>query len=525
MMKLLHQPVDANADRRPDKPAFLCNQDTISFRELSESRSRLANALMDQGVHRGDRVGILMPRCSASAIAVHGILKAEAVYVPLDPGSSPEYLSEIVTACGIRTIVTWGIRTALVQAVLELCPTVNLVFGCEPLSDRVRFLNFDEVDTYPDQFTRSQLVGEEDLAYIIFTSGSTGRPKGIMHTHRSGMAYARLAVETYGIMADDVIGSHSPLHFDMSTLGYFGGPLAGATCSLIPDAHTRLPASLSALMEAHRITVWYSVPFALIQLLTRGALELRDLKALRWVLFAGEPLGPKHLRRLMQVWPHARFSNVYGPAEVNQCTYFNVPSSMATSDGHDVEAAIPIGRVWRDTIGLVVDAEDQPVASGESGELLIHSPTMMLGYWGQDDLNQKCFCQRVSPQGVEQLFYRTGDLVIENPSGDYMFLGRKDRQMKIRGYRVELDAVELALNCYSCVEESGVVACNDDEGMTHLRAVVTVSGGTSVTAQDLVAFVSQRLPHYAVPREILFRQALPRTATGKIDRRQLAAIT
>lgn len=360
----------------------------------------------------------------------------------------------------------------------------------------------------------------------MFTSGSTGQPKGIMHTHYSGLSYARLSVDTYQIAGTDVIGSHSPLHFDMSTLGYFSGPLAAATTILIPEAYTRLPASLSQLMETERITIWYSVPYALIQLHLRGVLESRDLSSLRWILFGGEPFSPGHLSELMQTWSHARFSNVYGPAEVNQCTYYHLPpiDQQQFSDS----APISIGSTWPNTNGLVVDENDQPVAIGKTGELLIRSPTMMRGYWGRDDLNAAAFYRHTGRSNIEQVFYRTGDLVTLQPDDHYVFIGRKDRQVKIRGYRVELDSVEQALSSHPDVEEVGAFTIRDAADVLHVRAALTLNP-ESLAAEprtdtsQLIAFVAERLPWYAVPGEIRIETVLPRTTSGKIDRRQLAA--
>ena len=179
---------------------------------------------------------------------------------------------------------------------------------------------------------------ESDLAYIMYTSGSTGAPKGIMHTHHSGLSYAKLSTQVYDVKPSDRIANHAPLHFDISTFGYFSGPLASATTVIIPDAYTKLPASLSTLMEQEKISIWYSVPLALVQLLHNGVLEARDLSSLRWVLYGGENFMPKYIRSLMALWSNATFSNVYGPAEVNQCTFYHL-NMPPESDG-----PIPIGK-------------------------------------------------------------------------------------------------------------------------------------------------------------------------------------
>ncbi|MEL6263929.1 MAG: AMP-binding protein, partial [Cyanobacteria bacterium J06626_6] len=358
---------------------------------------------------------------------------------------------------------------------------------------------------------------EQDLAYIMYTSGSTGTPKGIMHTHRSGLNYAKMAAATYGLTHTDRLGNHSPLHFDMSTLDYFSGPLVGATTVIIPAAYTKLPASLSQLVQDESMTIWYSVPFALIQLLLRGALEERDLSALRWVLFGGEPYPAKYMYGLMEKLPQARFSNVYGPAEINQCSYYHVPP-LAEGESAPDEVA-PIGKIWANAEEIVVDEYDEPVPSGKIGELLVRTPTMMQGYWQRPDLNEKCF-YRTEITYQDAVFYRTGDLV-QRIGDNYHFVGRKDRQVKMRGYRVELDEIEAALVSHEQVEQAAAYAVPADVGSVRVEAAAILKPAATLSEAELLTFVSARLPRYAVPQRVEILPVFPRTGTGKIDRRSL----
>jgi non-ribosomal peptide synthetase component F len=179
------------------------------------------------------------------------------------------------------------------------------------------------------------------------------------------------------------------------------------------------------------------------------AVESRDLSSLRWILFAGEPFPAKHLRELMTILPNARYSNLYGPTETNVCTFYHVPPLLDRSD-----EPIPIGEPCANAEALVVDTNDQPVASDEVGELLIRGPLVMRGYWGRPDLSEKSFLRRQAYGQYEDIYYRTGDLVQLEPDGNFKYLGRKDRQIKTRGYRVELDEIEIAL-----LSHDGVAMC------------------------------------------------------------------
>ena len=516
MIYLLHQAIDRSAERHGQRPAFRFLDEQLSYEGLVAGANQLAWALAEEGVRRGDRVGILLHKGLHSPVALYGIMKAGAAYVPLDPGAPVARLAATIRHCGITTLVTHGQKAGEVRALLDEEAPLRRVIGLDrPDCPGVRCAGWNEIGTLPADRAPDSGAMEQDLAYIMYTSGSTGIPKGIVHTHASGLSYARMAAATYRIHHEDRLGNHSPLHFDMSTLDYFSGPLCGATTVIIPEAYTKLPASLSRLMETERLTIWYSVPFALIQLLLRGVLEQRDLSALRWVLFGGEPFPPKYLHALMRAWPGARFSNVYGPAEVNQCTWYHVPRPMQE------EGTVPIGRVWANAEGIVVDEADRPVSPGEPGELLVRTPTMMKGYWGQPELSERSLLRRPVTAGISNVYYRTGDLVREREDGNLEFLGRRDRQVKVRGYRIELDEVESVLAAHGEVEEAAAYAVPLGDDGQRVEAAVILRAGSGAGPEDLRGHCARRLPGYAVPENLLLLTSFPRTTSGKIDRRNL----
>ena len=525
MIYLLSHILDRSSEQFPNHDAFRCEGKGLTYAELARRANGLAHWLAEQGVQRGDRVGIYLNKSLESAIAVYGIWKAGAAYVPLDPSAPIARTAYAINHCGIRCLITQKSKRSRLPELIEASVGAH---GHSPLKG---------VAGIPDNFDLEYPIArcdwaklpmsdapppvrlmEQDLAYIMYTSGSTGAPKGIMHTHRSGLSYAQMAAHTYGLNHGDRLGNHSPLHFDMSTLDYFSGPLVGATTVIIPEAYAKMPASLSQLAQDEALTIWYSVPFALIQLLLRGVLENRDLSSLRWVLFGGEPYPAKYMYALMQRLPKVRFSNVYGPAEINQCSYYHVPPIAA---GEPVPAEVaPIGQVWDNAEELVLDEADQPVPPGEVGELLVRTPTMMVGYWQRPDLDEQAF-YRCPVADQTAVFYRTGDLVQLQSDGNYQFVGRKDRQIKTRGYRIELDEVEAALVAHPQVEEAAAYAVPYDAGSQQVEAAVILKSPATLAAVDLKRHVAERLPAYAVPHQIAIAPTLPRTSTGKIDRRAL----
>lgn len=515
---LLHHFIDDAAAREPQQEAFRFDGQALTYADLVERANRLSHLLMAHGVRRHDRVGIYMTKGLDLPVAIYGILKAGAAYVPIDPAAPPARVTFILQDCGIRHIVTNAERATRAARLAADVPSLECVVGAHAStpSDAARLVPWEAVAGFPGDAPDVRLV-DDDLAYIMYTSGSTGVPKGLMHTHSSGRSYATLSAREYGVRSDDRLGNHSPLHFDMSTFEYLTGPLCGATSVIISEEATLFPRRLAELIEQERLTFWYSVPLALIQLLERGGLEERNLSSLRWVLFGGEPFPPKHLARLAALWPHARFSNSYGPAEVNQCTAYHVPPGPI-----DPDTPIPIGRTWPGAEALIVDEEGQPVPTGDTGELLIRSATMMRGYWARPDLNRRGFWRRSLFPDYEQVFYRTGDLVHEREDGNLLFLGRRDRQIKIRGYRVELEEVEAVISALPGVAEAAAVEVGDDDGLTIVAAVI-LDDRSAADADTIRRGAAARLPAYAVPTRIDIRATLPRTGSGKADRPALRA--
>jgi len=515
---LLHHSIDDAAANEPGHEAFRFEGQSLTYAELVDRSNRLAHTLASEGVGRHDRVGIYMTKGLDLPVAIYGILKAGAAYVPIDPAAPPARVAFILQDCGIRHIVTNAERARRAVGIARDVSSLVCIVGAEATgpSDTARCVPWQAVGGYPGDAPDIRLV-DDDLAYIMYTSGSTGVPKGLMHTHASGRSYATLSAREYGVRSDDRLGNHSPLHFDMSTFEFLTGPLCGATTVIIAEEATLFPRRLAELIERERLTFWYSVPLALMQLLERGALEDRDLSSLRWVLFGGEPFPPKHLARLAALWPHARFSNSYGPAEVNQCTAYHVPPGPI-----DPEIPIPIGRPWPGAEALIVDEEGHRVAAGGSGELLIRSSTMMRGYWARPDLNRVAFLRQALFPDYDQVYYRTGDLVREREDGNLLFLGRRDRQIKIRGYRVELEEVEAVISSLPGVAEAAAVDVRDDDGVVIVAAVILdVSAAPDV--DTIRRGAAARLSSYAVPSRIDIRATFPRTGSGKADRPALRA--
>lgn len=464
-----------------------------SAHEVGDDVAHLAGALDRAGVGAGQAVAVVRAKTAESLLAMWAVQWAGAVAVPLDPATPPDQLARILDAAGVRAVLTDR------RGAGRLPPGLPSIVVEESLAE-------------PDRTSRPPTPrAATDDAYVIHTSGSTGVPKGIVHTHAGAMAYAHAVVETYGLGPADRIGGMSPLHFDMSTLELYVAPLAGAAVVVMDDALMRFPASVTARSAEEHVTVWYTVPFFLQQVVDRGALEERDLSDLRWLLYGGEPYPPAALAALARRLPaHLWVGNVYGPAEVNQCTVWNCR-------GHELDPElpdVPIGVPWAAARVAIVDEAGRPVAPGELGELLVEADTAMRAYLGAPELTAERL--RPRPELGPGRWYSTGDLARFDERGLLRYAGRADHQVKVRGVRLELDGIEAVLGGAPGVVHA--VAGPDADRSAILAAVVP---GPGFDHAAVLEWVRSRLAPLAVPSRLVQYPAFPRTATGKIDRRQV----
>ena len=517
MLYLIPQTIDNTADRMPEQEAVRCLGKSLTYGELVQRSGSVALVLKEQGVKRGDRVGLFMNKSLEAVISLYGIMKAGATFVPLDPLAPPARLSLVIKDCGIRCLISKPDKLSEIQKILGSDSDLETILGLDETEDlKVKTMSWDDILNADPIANPYENLTELDISYILYTSGSTGIPKGIAHTHRNMLNIAQWGRETYSVNAEDRLGNFMPFHFIPSTFDLYASAIAGATTVLIPEAITKFPASLSKLLADEQISIFYSVPFALNQLREHGSLPQRDLSRLRWILTTGEAFHTNSLIQLMNALPEVRFSSQYGSTEAYTCAYYHVPSNLESSD-----EPLPMGRILENVEGLVVDEDDQPVAPGEIGELLIRSQMVMKGYWGQTGKNETSFYWRQNSAGFEDRFYRTGDLAQLMPDGNYRYRGRKDRLVKVRGYRVELDEVESALLSHPLIQEAAAYSISDEQGSKQVEAAVIPSPEVEASAVEILQYLNTRLPAYAVPHTIHLMSEFPRTSTGKVSRRDL----
>lgn len=471
----------------------------MSYGELDANANRVAASLIDAGVRADTAVALCVERSFDMVVALIGVLKAGAAYLPIDPDYPADRIAYLLDDAKPPVVLTQPHLLERVAAAVD--------------SARVKILTVDALRGADFTLGAPVAVAPDQLAYLIYTSGSTGKPKGAGNTHRALANRIAWMQDAYRLDADDVVLHKTPFGFDVSVWEFVWPLAVGAKLAIAVPGDHRDPARLVAAIESHRVTTLHFVP----SMLAAFVAHLEDFHAaarcasIVRIVASGEALAPELVARVAKQLPHARLYNLYGPTEAA------IDVSHWTCDARDAEAAsVPIGHPIANLQLHVLDAALQPLPQGAIGELYLGGVGLARGYLGRAALTAERFVPDPFSHGSR--LYRTGDLARRRADGALDYLGRMDTQVKQRGQRIEPGEIEALLRAAPGVHDA-VVVVRDEQ----LIGYVVCGADHSLNTQTLLDDLRTQLPSYMVPSHLIAMDALPVTPNGKCDRHALPA--
>jgi amino acid adenylation domain-containing protein len=511
----VHDLFEAQVERRPHATALEFREECLSYRDLNARANQLAHYLVKRGVGPEVLVGICLDRSPFMLSAILAVLKAGGAYVPLDPSHPVQRRTDILAESGVRILIT---QEKFIGEMSPLAPLESIAL------DTVR-----PIIAMESEANLSPRARADNLVYIMHTSGSTGRPKGVQMEHRNVVNFLCAMQKRPGMSADDVVLAITTITFDPSVLELILPLTVGARIVIVAREDVMDAQRLREVVTQSKPSVMQATPTSWKMLLGAGWEGSPRLKALCGGEVLSRGLADQLLRRCASLW------NIYGPTETTVWSFV-----------HEVNAAdrgaIAIGRAIPNVLAFVLDSWAQPVPTGVAGELYIGGDGVGRGYMDSEELTAQKFVVNPFHDGTSRL-YRSGDLVRRRQDGSLEFVDRVDRQIKIRGNRVEPGEIESALAQHPNVDQVAVVAREDEAGGHRLVAYIVPRNGSlviddvddagpddptlcmatdnQVLAPGLRSFIRGKLPQYMIPTAYVAVDALPRTATGKLDWRAL----
>jgi len=514
---LVEECLEESARRIPDKIALITESERFTYREIEMQANCLAHALIAAGVARGDRVVIVLPNSLQAVVAIFAALKADAVFVVLHATTKGGKLAYVLNNCRATAIIVDGAKLDADHAWLTETPYLRSVFlvngahrqfGTVGKSGKHAYSLEDVWNEFSCTAPPPRRCIDIDLAALIYTSGSTGRPKGVMMTHLN-IVSAATSITTYlENSADDIVLNVLPLSFDYGLYQLLMMFKVGGTLVLLNSF--AFPHLVLQKIANEGVTGFPIVPTISATLLQMN-LARYSFPALRYITNTAAALPVDHIRKLRALFPHVRIYSMYGLTECKRVSY--LPADQIDVRPGSVGRGMPNEEVY------IVDPEGNRVVPGAVGELVIRGSNVMKGYWELPEETDRCL--RPGPLPGERVLY-SGDLFYADPEGYLYFVGRRDDIIKTRGEKVSPREVEDAIYSLETVAEAAVIGIPDPILGSAIKALVVPKQGSFITAQDVLRHCSTKLEDFMVPKIIEFRPSLPRTDSGKVNKRALA---
>ncbi|HWP43817.1 MAG TPA: amino acid adenylation domain-containing protein, partial [Blastocatellia bacterium] len=488
--RLLHELVEEQAEQTPERVAVISRGEQISYVELNERANQLGHYLRSRGVGPEVRVGLCIERGVNMVVGLLGILKAGGAYVPLDPAYPAHRLRYVIEDADVRLIVTDSrLKDSLPADQVEVI-----------LIDR----QWEQVSRESRQRVGIGVVSE-NLAYLIYTSGTTGRPKGVAIEHRSAAAFIQWAREEFEDRFLAGVLASTSLCFDLSVFEIFAPLSRGGKVIVAENA-----LALADIEERNEVSLINTVPSAMAELVRLEAIP----ESVKAVNLAGEALQRRLVEEIYDQSSVEVVRNLYGPSE---------DTTYSTYERIERGADVTIGRPVAGSQVYVLDERMQPVPVGVLGEIYISGAGLARGYLNRPDLTADRFVADPFSKAAGGRLYKTGDVARYRSDGRIEYIGRKDHQVKVRGYRIEPGEIEAVLTEHPGVRKAVVVVREDEIGDRRLVGYVVSREGEEAELEELRSHLKERLPEYMVPGAIVLLDELPLTANGKLDRNALPA--
>lgn len=489
--------LDKSAQKFPDKTAFADEKKEITFRQMREQARALATRMLAEGLFKKPVV-IYLEKGVDVLVSFMGAAYSCNFYSPIDIDMPASRVNKILEV----------LQPALVVTTAALKETFA---GYDYDGDYLIFEETAALEADDQLIEAARGKGiDTDLLYVLFTSGSTGVPKGVTINHRSVIDYIDWVTETFDITEQDSFGNQAPFYFDNSILDIYSTIKTGATTYIIPKNLFAQPVPLLEYLKEKKINTIFWVPSALIVVAKLKAFRNVDLSdTLQRVLFCGEVMPNKQLNTWRRFLPDVLYANLYGPTEITDaCTYYIVDREFSDDE------PLPIGIPMANTDILILNDKNEPVTSGETGELCVRGTSLSMGYYNNPEKTREAFVQNPLNPCVPEIIYRTGDLVKYNEYGEIIYLSRKDFQIKHMGHRIELGEIETAV---SSLAEIALCCCLYDE--KHQKIVLFIE--EELDKAYINEQISRLVPEYMLPNKVITLGKMPINANGKIDRVKL----
>lgn len=513
MAFLIHHMLRESARRRPEKEALVHGDQQLSYREVDERVSGLAQGLREAGMVRGDRVGIYLDASVPQALSIFGVSRAGGVYVPINGLLFPEQVGHIARDCQMRGLVTTRDKVSSLSEVIKENSSLDfvvLVGDGGAVDVPLSTYSFEELCRLTPASDWREHGIEKDLAAILYTSGSTGKPKGVMLSHAQVMAGSSIVSTYLEITETDRILAVLPFSFDAGMNQLMTAWQQGATLLLINFVFVR---DVVQTLVRERVTGLAGVPtFWSLLAQPSSSLHKQPLPHLRYITNTGGAMPQTVLARLRELVPAARVYLMYGLTEAFRSTF--LPPEELERRPTSMGKAIPNTEI------LLINEEGKPCKPGEVGELVHRGPTVSMGYWGQPELTAKVL--RPHPflpsevGDVERVCY-SGDYVKMDAEGFLYFVGRRDTMIKSSGFRISPNEVEEVLFKSGLLKSAAVIGLPDEMLGQSIKAFVVAQEGAELDEEVLREFCAANMPRHMVPKLIEQLDQMPKTTSGKVD--------